>query len=150
MDETFTVVSKSYIQIPTIGFILNLHDVPCVSAFLKNESENTYLRLFRLLEELANPVNRSNIKMEFGIAPFNAIKTVHVNANVSECLFHLGQSVYKRVSITGLSILNDGNDDIRIVFKGLTSLAFVCPEWVEITFLELRSCVNFPAPLNQF
>lgn len=144
VDGTFTVVPTPYYQLYTIGFIKEHHVIPCVFAFLKDKRENTYKDLYRILDHLVGHGNPRIIKTDFEKAAINALRHAFPSACISGCLFHLGQSIYKRVLTTGLSIVYNTDRNFKKFVKLLTALAFVKPEEILSTFNEIKNNIRLP------
>lgn len=55
----------------------------------------------------------------------NAFGTAYPNAAVSGCYFHLCQSIQRKVNEVGLKVMYESNNEVRIVIRCLSALAYV-------------------------
>jgi hypothetical protein len=72
------------------------------------------------------------------MASMNALSTVFPNASILGCLFHLGQSLWRRIQNEGLATLYRDDENIKLYSKMLIALSFVPPEDVASAFDELN------------
>jgi len=81
--------------------------------------------------------------LDFEAAARQAVSRVFPNAQIHGCLFHLGQSVWRRIQNDGLQQLYSEDTDFALHLRLLTALAFVPVADVETAFDFVAS--NFPA-----
>ena len=79
-----------------------------------------------------------SIMIDFEKGSMNALSTVVPHATVLGCLFHLGQSLWRRIQNEGLSNLYHDDENIKLYSKMLIALSFVPPEDVGSAFDELN------------
>ena len=104
IDGTFKVVPNPYEQLLSISYIREHHIHPAVYTILKDKSEQTYTKMLTILTELVG-IYSNIIKTDFELASINAFRNFFPEARLSGCLFHLGQSVQRKVSNYGLKSL---------------------------------------------
>ena len=88
--------------------------------------------------ELRPSLTPVSILTDFEEGTMNALATVFPHATVHGCLFHLGQSLWRRIQNEGLSNLYRDDENIKLYSKILIALSFVPPEDVGSAFDELN------------
>lgn len=144
VDGTFTVVPSPYYQLFTFCYLEENHGVPCVFAFLKNKEQTTYVNLFRLIKEIVGEFSPQIIKTDFEYATIAALQIVFPERIVSGCLFHLSQSLLRKVKEDGLYSLYRLNRNFKKFVKALLGLAFVDVDMVADLLAQLELCEDFP------
>lgn len=106
-DGTFFFAPQHFTQLYSLHGKVMGNVYPLVYSFLPDKSQETYVRVFRLL---ANALNENNFTIgnttfmaDFEIAARNAVEQVFPQMRIKACLFHLGQSVWRKVQSLGLS-----------------------------------------------
>jgi hypothetical protein len=100
IDGTFKSSPRGFYQVVVLHGHIFGRTYPLVYILLSNKTENSYLRAFSKWQELLT-MNVKYIVTDFERALINALKTSFPKAENHECLFHLGQAAYKRVSSMG-------------------------------------------------
>jgi hypothetical protein len=147
VDGTFSVVPKPYYQLYSIGFIRETHVFPVIFGILKNKTKETYSNFLNIVRQLTNFNDPLFIKTDFEHASILALKEQLPNTNVSGCMFHLGQSINRKIQKLGLQCLYTTDNTIKKFVKYLTALSFVQPIHVRDTFHEIRTHRDFPVVL---
>ena len=146
VDGTFQVVPSIFFQLFVImgSVVQRVNDVeqivalPLVYAALENKETQTYRKVLEVtvhsLEEIGAQTNPQVIMSDFELAIINAARATV--GEVSGCLFHLCQSVFRRVQSEGLqSAYNDVDDrSIKRATQMMCALAFVPVRDVPETF----------------
>jgi hypothetical protein len=131
IDGTFAVAPELFYQVYTIHVLVDNSAVPLVYALLPDKTEATYERVFRKLVELRSALNPATIMADFERASLNACAAVFPAARLTGCLFHLGQSLWRRVQEEQLTATYRDDEDFRLNVKMLLALSFVpCPNVV--------------------
>jgi hypothetical protein len=107
---------------------------------MKTETQVDHERVFRKLLELRPSLTPSSILIDFEIATMHALFIVLANATMFGYLFHLGQSLWRRIRNEGLVNLyrDDVNEEVKLHSNMLISLSFVPPEDAGAAFNALN------------
>ena len=89
------------------------------------------------LKTLLPNANPGVILADFENAAQNAFRLAFPNATMKGCLFHLSQSVMRKVGELGLKVNFESDPDFNMAVKSLTALSFVPENDVLERFLEL-------------
>ena len=111
--------------------------VPLVYVLMVDKSEKSYLRVFQKLRELRPNLNPLSVMSDYEKASQNAISHVFPNTQLIGCLFHLGQSLWKKVQSLHLDNLYRDDENIRIHIRMLLALSFVPLQDVPLAFETL-------------
>jgi hypothetical protein len=103
--------------------------------------------LFELITALSNLQTPSTIKTDFEFAAISALQRSLPNAAISGCMFHFGQSIFRKIQSLGLQALYNSDGNVKKFAKSLAALAFVFRDLIEATFFELRNHMDFPVCL---
>ena len=136
-DGTFAVVPTVFFQLYTIHVKVGNNYPPCVYFLLPNIMQNTYVRMLDILKTLLPSANPGVILADFENAAQNAFRLAFPNATMKGCLFHLSQSVMRKVGELGLKVNFESDPDFNMAVKSLTALSFVPENDVLERFLEL-------------
>lgn len=119
--------------------------IPFVYALLETKKESAYTKVFEAVinhaRDLQIIINLPSVVMsDFEVGIINAAKREVGADKVRCCLFHLGQSVYRRVQDEGLQQKYADPDDssIRDAARMLVALAFLPPDDIKDQFEELE------------
>ena len=131
--------------------LLNGKNLPVVYALLCNKKEETYNKLFNMLNHyVTNQPN--NILTDFEKAVLNALRLAYPGTRLVGCYFHLVQNFWKHIQSFGLVKLYASDGEIRKNFKFLQALAFVPKKDVIFCLNQIKAnCPNkFKPMLNYF
>jgi len=95
------------------------------------------LEQFFFLSFLLPNANPEIILADFENAAQNAFRLAYPNANIKGCLFHLSQSVLRKVGDLGLKVQFESNPDFNMAVKPLSAQSFVPENDVLERFLDL-------------
>jgi hypothetical protein len=138
MDGTFKVAPEIFLQVFTIHALIDNRSIPLIYVLMGTKTQADYERVFRKVLELRPSLTPISILIDFEQGSMNALSTVFPNATVLGCLFHLGQSLWRRIQNEGLSNLYRDDENIKLYSKMLIALSFVPPEDVGSAFDELN------------
>ena len=144
VDGTFSVVPTLFFQLFAIMGSVSQGDnvvaLPFVYALMENKEQVAYKKVMEILmlkaEHAGIQVRRPpRVMSDFELAIINAITEILGNVIIL-CLFHLCQSIYRRIQAEGLQTRYQDEDDdsIRQASKMMCALAFVPVEHVPDTF----------------
>lgn len=117
---------------------------PFVYALLPNKAQTSYTTILDVVLTKCRALRLPNPHPDTVISDFeqgiiNSVSAVFPDAIIRLCLFHLGQSVYRKVQSEGLQAAysDPDNRDVKIAVHQLISLAFVPPADLEAAFDEV-------------
>lgn len=110
MDGTFKKCPGIFSQIYTIHFLLGNKVIPAAYCFLPDKTRITYTRMFNELIRFSGllttaTLNPRSISCDFELGLINAVKELFPQCEIRGCLFHLNQSVFRKLQSLGLSTL---------------------------------------------
>ena len=129
-DGTFKVFPRLWLQVYTAHAAIGGYCLPCIYALLSDKSQETYIRMWREIKNLAGPEEDGQerlVSMDFERAAINAFPETPPQSDVAGCFAHLGQSVYRKVKEIGLSAKYQADEDFRLRAQTLTALAPLPP-----------------------
>ncbi|XP_066941046.1 uncharacterized protein [Macrobrachium rosenbergii] len=149
-DGTFKCSPSIFYQLYTLHIQVGLLSVPRLFALLPNKRQESHNLLFNQLMELRPGLNPVSIMMDFEKAHINSFKSVFQSASVSCCLFHLSQSVYRKVCEIGFKDRYHHDNEFSIKIRCFSALAFLPPSDVLDGFEELVDDDDLPQELVLF
>lgn len=150
MDGTFKTSPSLFRQLYTIhapvGTIPEaIRVVPLVYALMSSKSEECYTRLFQELNDYADQHQHSLapsfIVTDFEQAAINASKLEFAGAQNKGCLFHLGQSIYRRIESSKLKTKYGTDVDFALKMRHLAALAFLPAEEIPSAFDKVKTII---------
>lgn len=138
MDGTFKVSPDVFLQVFTIHALIDNRSIPLIYVLMRTKAQVDYERVFRKLLELRPSLTPTSVLIDFEIATMNALSIMFPNATILGCLFHLGQSLWRRIQNEGLSNAYRDDENVKLYSKMLIALSFVPPEDVGGAFDELN------------
>ncbi|KAF0708535.1 MULE domain-containing protein, partial [Aphis craccivora] len=82
------------------------------------------------------------ILTDFEQAAICAVKQEFINSQSRLCLFHLGQSMWRKVQSVGLSIKYGEDEEFSLLVRHLLALAFLPPEEIPSAFDEIKKLLE--------
>ena len=125
-------------QLFTVHALIDHHALPLVYILLQSKTQTDYERVLRKLLELENMLAPTSILMDFEKAIIQAAQAVFPAAALKGCLFHLGQSLWRKIQSEGLVTHYWENEAIRMFMKMLLALSFIPTEDIPGSFDELN------------
>lgn len=150
VDGTFKTTPLLFTQLFTIHGVDEKISMPLVYALLPNKTQSTYIELFEELKKLNSSINPEKFVLDFEMAISNAILKVFPCTSIHYCLFHLGQSLYRKLSQIDLKLKYDTDSDFAQKVKMVMALAFVPTIDVVKSFEDLLAANIMPAELDLF
>jgi hypothetical protein len=102
VDGTFKVAPQFFTQVYTVHALVNNRALPMIYVLLNNKQQATYKRVFEKLMEIEPTLRPESIVSDFEISAINAINEVFPNAQITGCMFHLAQNLWKKIQKTHL------------------------------------------------
>src|ERR1700761_3338239 len=124
-------------QVFTIHALLDLRALPMVYVLLADKTEASYFRVLDNLKNLQPALNPVSIMSDFEKANQNAFERAFPSIAIAGCLFHLGQSLWRKVQQLNYAEEYRNGGDFCIHVKMLLALSFVPPVDVYTLFNEL-------------
>ena len=125
MDGTFSTAPPQFAQLYTVHGLANGHHVVGLYGLLPNKLRRTYVQFLRQVQRLTNDASPVTIMIDFEQSCIGAIALVFPRTTVFGCLFHLCQSVFRRVQNEGLQELYANNEEFRTNIRMIGALALV-------------------------
>jgi hypothetical protein len=146
VDGTFKVAPQFFTQVYTVHALINNRALPMIYVLLNNKQQATYKRVFEKLMEIEPTLRPESIVSDFEISAINAINEVFPNAQITGCMFHLAQNLWKKIQKTHLVECYRENEDTRKKCKMLLALSYVPVKDVQFAFEIITE--NFPDELK--
>ncbi|CAF1497202.1 unnamed protein product [Rotaria sordida] len=124
-DGTFYTCSSIFYQTYSIHAYYDGISTPCIFALLSGKSEQTYTDLFALIFkemfEFNLPVRLETITLDFEQAVKNVFTKHYPTVTVRGCLFHYGQSLYRKFVDLGLKTAYKNDENLRDWFRSFAA-----------------------------
>lgn len=101
VDGTFYVAPKPFYQMITISVIINHHVFPCVFILVKGKSQDIYLKVFNLINNMIPNLFPKKIISDFEIASINSLIAIWPCVNIQGCYFHYCQCLFRKIVENG-------------------------------------------------
>jgi hypothetical protein len=151
MDGTFSTVPQQFAQLYTVHGLQDGRHVVGMYALLPDKREATYERMLRHLNGLINGAGPTSVMVDFERAAINAISRVYPAAEKKGCLFHLSQSVSRKIQETGNMQVYLQNPVFRENMRMMPALAFVPVQDVQQSFdLLAQHCGPVEQPMLDY
>ena len=89
---------KIFQQSYSLHAVIDGKCIPLVFALLSDKTEKTYVFFLNIIKNAACNITDGIMMVDFEKAAMNAFRSVFEQFNLMNCLFHLRQSVQKRIS----------------------------------------------------
>ena len=149
-DGTFKICPNIFFQLYVLHIQIHQFSAPRLFALLPDKAQMTYERLFRKIKDLVNNEAPQTILMDFEKAAHNTFLNTFPEVDLSCCLFHLGQNIYKRVMQEGFKVKYHEDDAFSLKVRCFVSLAFLPREEVIDGFDELVDDDDIPQALVSY
>jgi hypothetical protein len=155
MDGTFKTVPNIFRQLYSIhgrvGANENSQIMPLVYALMSRKSEECYRTLFQELVEFGDEngviLRPQFILTDFEQAAINAARREFQGVQNKGCLFHLAQSVYRKIQASGLSVQYGTDENFSLKIRHIPALAFLPPDDIPAAFDQLKD--HIPPEANE-
>ena len=131
-------------QLFTVSFIVDHHVIPVIYALLPSKSTRVYDYFYKIVKKLIPGLRPETVITDFEKGSIVAFQKNFPNARLSGCLFHLGQTIQRHISVNGLSMNYANDNETRKFIKLLKCLVFVPHEKVRETYNHIRTKPHFP------
>lgn len=137
-DGTFKVSPSEFYQVYIIYYQLFGKILPAFYCLLPSKSETTYSRLFEQLKIIMEDNHPDYFIVDHENAVIKTFKEQFPTTKIRLCLFHFGQTIFRKIAELGLSTEYMNNENSRLHMKMLMSLAFVPEDQVQVVFRILK------------
>lgn len=147
MDGTFKTVPTIFTQLYSIHAPVGPEErsriLPLAYGLMSSKSLECYRILFQNLNDFADASNivlkPSFVISDYELAAINAVAEEFPETTNSGCLFHLGQSIYRKVQGCGLSNKYATEEGFSIKIRQIAALAFLPPTEITSAWIDLMS-----------
>ncbi|KAL3069893.1 hypothetical protein niasHS_015628 [Heterodera schachtii] len=105
VDGTFRVASAAWTQCFVIGAFVNRRLALCVHALLPGKQRKYYEEALNAVKAVIAPSTPARVISDFEIATIRAMRETFPAAQLTGCLFHMSQAVFRKWRETGLAEL---------------------------------------------
>ena len=120
---------------------------------MTTKNKQTYIKLFQYLSETLKKQPKYII-VDLEAAVIAAARLVFVNASVETCLFHFGQSIWRKVQTLNLSENYKKDEKTKSIVRRCLNLSFVKTDKIETEFQQLKekykNFIRKNEQINQF
>lgn len=121
--------------------------IPCVWAYMKRRRTKDYLRVLDSVKiaafELGFTLGPIQVMIDFELAAKKAFQQIFQQCIVKGCLFHFGQSLFKKFCAIGLKNDYLDNDEVQVWFKSIFCLALIPTNNIEQQFAILSNQMRY-------
>ncbi len=139
VDGTFGTSPRLFYQIFTVHAVTNGRHLPLVYCLLPNKRQETYQRVFQLLEKvrvnLQLDLLPSLLVSDFELAIMNAARSIFPSASIKGCYFHFCQAILRKIQELGLQVEYKENQELRSFVRKTATPGF-CATSVRSTGLD--------------
>ncbi|XP_068212575.1 uncharacterized protein [Palaemon carinicauda] len=129
-DGTFKIVPELFYQLYTIHCLTSERVILCVYALLPNKRQAAYEDILQNLLTINPRLHPKTFLIDFEQAARSAIEEIFPNVTVKGCLYHLSQSIYRKVQNEGLQTKYQTDANFSLQIHMIPALAFVPAEKV--------------------
>ena len=140
-DGTFDSAPHGFQLYTNHAMLTQSRTVPLVFCVTKQKNEVTYDAIWTFLKNKRN-LNPALLMLDFEKAAMNSVKRHFPHSQISGCLFHFGQSVWRKIQAQGLASWYTQSPENAMLIKSLQALAFVPLQDVSDTFEQLVSSLD--------
>lgn len=143
-DGTFKVTPAQFYQLFVIHAVRDGVILPCVFCCTEDKSQDTYTSIFKIIKDRLPEWSPETAMCDFELSAIRAFGNEYPQTNITGCLFHLSQSVYRQAVDRGLKRAYVDDEVIRNHVKFLPALAFIPEDDVSDTFSRIQDSADFP------
>ena len=125
MDGTFSTAPPQFLQLYTIHGLRGGRNIVGAYCLLTNKRRETYIELLYQIQQLTNEVVPQSIMIDYEQAMIGALDVVYPIVPQKGCLFHLSQSIYRKIQERGLAQRYANDVDFRTNLRMIAALSFV-------------------------
>ncbi|XP_018496452.1 uncharacterized protein LOC108864738, partial [Galendromus occidentalis] len=141
MDGTFRIVPSLFCQLYSLHAFFRGQMMPLAYFLLADKEKDTYIRMFRLISDLAASrgllFRPAKFHLDYEVAALKAIEQVFPTAAIRGCAFHFCQAVWRNVQRHGLSTSYSNDASVKRFIKSTMALCFVPLERIDDAWMEI-------------
>ena len=116
-DGTFYYAPRPFSQLYTLNGTINGQTLPLAFCLLPDKSSNIYIKMLEEICHIAVDMhllfNPQNVMMDFEQAAMQAFLAMFPQVQIKFCLFHVGQSLWRKFQSLGLQSAYNNNIDFQ-------------------------------------
>lgn len=141
-DGIFKGISYNFLQLHRLCVLVKESAIPSVYILMANKATETYKRVFQAIRNHVTPNDPISIMLDFEAAPKTSILYLWPGVSVRLCIFHLGQSLMRKVQKEHLLTTYEEDDDFRKTIRSLAGLAFLPERLIPRAFDAIKREAN--------
>lgn len=150
IDGTFKMVRQPFKQLMTIHSFIRSGDeikqVPLVYVIMSGKRKMDYKKVLKSVKRmLPTQPSVQNFVVDFEAGVWQAIRKVFPELEISGCVFHWTQSVWRKVQDLGLVVAYREDNGSHSFIRKLLALPFLPSEHIESAFRKIQDAANTPA-----
>jgi hypothetical protein len=142
MDGTFAACPSLFCELYVLHGEFMSETFPAAFALLPNRTAAVYRRLFRALNTVASSqgaaLNPPTLMLDFEASTLNVLQEFYPDSKIAGCLFHFGQSLWRKIQSLGLEPAIRDSDDAKKWFRRLCALPLVPTDHIDDAFLWIQ------------
>ena len=133
IEETFKYCPTFFMQLYTIHGTVNGHYMPLMYCLLPNKTHDTYHKLWTVITDARSKIDLDIqcriFHVDYEKAVHNVVREHFPGASVKGCQFHLGQAMWRKIQVLGLSkIYSERDSDMSKWLSHRFGLAYLDPQ----------------------
>jgi hypothetical protein len=142
VDGTFRTSPRPYYQVLTIHGRFGKRVIHLATALMKGKSVGEYRQVFKALKRGVRYATGSRLKPRFVVCDYElalitCVETEFQRTKVLGCVFHLTESINRKVGNLGMKAAFKRDNQLRPVILKLLSLCYLPLAVVRVNFLQL-------------
>ncbi|XP_064636946.1 uncharacterized protein LOC135493499 [Lineus longissimus] len=151
-DATFKLCRSPFKQLFSINaFVKSGEDtkqLPLAFALMSGRKKRNYKAILQRLKEIVGEVRVDNIVIDFESAMWGAFRRVFPGINITGCLFHWTQAIWRKVQELGLQTAYANDRNAHDYIKKLMALPFLPADRIREIFDVMKTRAT-SQPLSQ-
>ena len=120
--------------------------IPLVYCLLPNKRQDTYERVFQILEEkvrlsLQHDLSLSSLLTDFELAIIQVVRAVLPATSTKGCYFHFCQALHRKIQQLDLQVEYQQNNELRNFVRKVAALAFLPLRYVRLGWTGVKATV---------
>lgn len=116
-------------------------NLPMACILLKNKTKKQYIKMFSLIKNILNQINRENVIVDYEKNIHEALKKYFPNAIIHECFFYWVQNIINNLKSNGLYKKKKSTKNLNNILAWFNHCRFSSIEKVESYFRILRDLI---------
>ena len=143
VDGTFRSCPRDFCQIFSLHVIVLGKTFPLAFALLSNKCQDSYSSVMTFLK-INHNLNPNIIISDFEQSIVRAFQMNFPLAKLRYCIFHYGQSIWRKVQSLGLQTAYRNDDYVKTIIRKILNLVYFAVEKIPVVFKRLKDevCIN--------